>query len=74
MSKRIYVGNLPSTASRTQVQDLFSKYGKVSSVEIARDGTATIEMVSGGDSAIKALHQTDMGGRTINVKDIPLRR
>ena len=74
MSKRIYVGNLPFSATNDEVTDLFSEYGEVESVHLVTDrdtgrprGFGFVEMTSGGDEAIEALNQYDMGGRSLKV-------
>ena len=76
MSKRIYVGNLPFSATQDEVSDLFSEYGQVESVHLVTDrdtgrprGFGFVEMSSGGDEAIQALNQTEMGGRSLNVNE-----
>lgn len=70
MSKRIYVGNLPFRASEKDIREMFGRHGKVVSVEISR-GTATVVMADGAsaDRAISALHQSQMGGRSLNVNE-----
>jgi RNA recognition motif-containing protein len=74
MSKRIYVGNLPASFTQAQVKDLFARYGTVSSVEMSRDGTVSVEMSSGADKAIRSLNQKDMGGVVLKVWDVPMKR
>ncbi len=76
MSKKIYVGNLPFTATDDEVRDLFTQYGTVESVNLITDretgrprGFGFVEMADGADEAIQALHQTDMGGRSLNVNE-----
>ena len=76
MSKRIYVGNLPFSATRDEVQDMFAEYGPVTDVHIVMDrdtgrprGFGFVEMSTGADEAIEALNQSDMGGRTLNVNE-----
>ncbi len=76
MSKRIYVGNLPFSASDQELQDLFGEYGTVESVNLITDretgrprGFGFVEMSSGADEAIQALHQKEMGGRSLNVNE-----
>ena len=76
MQKRIYVGNLPFSATNDEVTDLFSEYGQVESVHLVTDrdtgrprGFGFVEMSSGGDEAIEALNQREMGGRTLNVNE-----
>ena len=74
MSMRIYVGNLPFTATEDEVRQLFGTYGNVESVNLISDretgrprGFGFVEMSEGADEAIQALHQTDFGGRSLNV-------
>ncbi len=76
MSKRIYVGNLPFSASDDQIRSLFSEHGTVEAVNLITDretgrprGFGFVEMSSGADEAIQALHQTDMDGRSLNVNE-----
>jgi len=35
--KKLFVGNLPSSAKEQEINDLFSQYGKVRSIKIATD-------------------------------------
>ena len=60
MSKSIYVGNLPWSATEEQVQDIFAEYGSVLSVKLVSDrdtgrarGFGFVEMEDG--DAINAL-------------------
>ncbi len=76
MSKKIYVGNLPFTANDDEVRELFSEYGTVESVNLITDrdtgrprGFGFVEMENGADEAIQALHQSMMGGRSLNVNE-----
>ncbi len=69
MSKRIYVGNLPFSATSSAVRDLCARYGKVRSVQLDR-GRAAVEMESETDAlkVVKALARTRMGGKSLEVK------
>ena len=77
MSKSIYVGNLPWSATEEQVQDLFSEYGNVLSVKLDSDretgrarGFGFVEMEDGdADAAIEALDNVSFGGRTLRVNE-----
>lgn len=77
MSKKIYVGNLPFTATEDEVRDLFEEFGSVSSVSLITDretgrprGFGFVEMEdSGADGAIRALDGKDMGGRNLKVNE-----
>ena len=71
----IYVGNLPFSTNEEEVRNLFSAYGTVDAVSLNlgsgdRGGFAGfgfVEMSSGGDEAIAALNQTELGGRRLVV-------
>ncbi len=74
MSTNIYVGNLPFTTSAEEVQELFSQYGTVEAVNLITDretgrlrGFGFVEMSSGGEEAISALDQQELGGRRLTV-------
>ena len=74
MSTNIYVGNLAFTTDADEIRDLFSPYGEVESVNLITDrdtgrlrGFGFIEMSSGGNEAIEALNQKEVGGRTLTV-------
>jgi RNA recognition motif-containing protein len=73
---RIYVGNLPYTCTADEVRELFSSYGNVDSVNLITDretgrprGFGFVEMASGGEAAISALHSAAFGGRTLTVNE-----
>lgn len=74
--KKIYVGNLPFSATEDEVRELFSEFGEVVSTSLISDretgrprGFGFVEMESGADQAIQALHQKEMGGRSLNVNE-----
>ena len=77
MSLRIYVGNLPFTATQEEVEKLFSQYGGIVSCFLPTDretgrprGFGFVEMSDeDGQKAISALDGTDMGGRTLRVSE-----
>ncbi len=77
MTQRIYVGNLPYSATEEELQALFEQHGEVIScaLPIDRDtgrprGFGFIEM-SNEDAAkaIQALDGRDFGGRTLRVNE-----
>jgi RNA recognition motif-containing protein len=80
--KKIYVGNLPFTATEDQIRQLFTEHGEVQSVNLITDrqtgqarGFGFVEMeTSGADKAIQALNGTDLGGRSLNVNEAKPRR
>jgi len=76
MSKKIYVGNLPFTATETEIRELFSQYGEVSSVSLITDrdtgaprGFGFVEMEAGAQEAIQALDSKMLGGRNLKVNE-----
>ena len=77
LTQRIYVGNLPFSATEEQVEQLFSAHGEVISCALPTDrdtgrprGFGFIEM-SNEDAAkaIQALDGNDFDGRTLNVNE-----
>ena len=76
MSKKIYVGNLPFSATEDEVRQLFSQYGRVTSVSLITDrdtgaprGFGFVEMETGAAEAIQALDNQQMGGRNLRVNE-----
>ncbi|MGL4722475.1 MAG: RNA recognition motif domain-containing protein [Desulfovibrionaceae bacterium] len=77
MSKSIYVGNLPWSATEDELGALFSEYGEVLSVKIIADretgrakGFGFIEMdESSAAAAVEALDNSSFGGRTLRVNE-----
>lgn len=76
METRLYVGNLPYSASEEELESLFSKAGTVKSVTIVRDretgrsrGFAFVEMESQAEAekAISLTNGKDLGGRPLTV-------
>jgi hypothetical protein len=75
--KKIYVGNLPFTATEDEVTELFGAHGDVHSVALINDretgrprGFGFIEMDdSAATAAISALDGHDMGGRPLRVNE-----
>ena len=78
MGRRLYVGNLPYSATEDQLTELFGRAGKVDSVRVMRDmatgrarGFAFVEM-SNDDEAQKAItefHEHQMDGRALVVNE-----
>jgi RNA recognition motif-containing protein len=83
LSKKLYIGNIPFTATEDQLRALFEKHGAVQSVSVISDretgrprGFAFVEMAepSGAQAAIRVLDGTDFGGRTLRVNEAQDRR
>jgi RNA recognition motif-containing protein len=76
MSK-IYVGNLPFTATEATVRELFAQHGAVESVALITDrdtgqprGFGFVEMPrTDAARAIQSLNGQDMGGRALKVNE-----
>ena len=76
MSK-LYVGNLPFSATETEVEDLFAQHGTVTSVALPTDretgrprGFGFVEMSDADASkAMRALDGTQFGGRDLRVNE-----
>lgn len=78
MGRKLYVGNLPYSATEQDLQDLFGSAGTVDTVNVMRDmatgrarGFAFVEMASDEDAqkAISMLNDRDFGGRNLTVNE-----
>lgn len=78
MGRRLYVGNLPYSATDEDLNELFSRAGGVANVHVMRDqatgrarGFAFVEMTTdeGAQAAIDQLHEFQMGGRALVVNE-----
>jgi RNA recognition motif-containing protein len=75
--KKIYVGNLPWSATDAELRDLFSTVGTVHSAAVVSDretgrsrGFGFVEMDEGdAEKAISELNGRDMGGRALRVNE-----
>src|ERR671938_311405 len=78
MGKRLYVGNLPYSATEEQLTELFGRAGKVDNVRVMRDmatgrarGFAFVEMSTDEEAqrAIGEFHEYRMEGRALVVNE-----
>ena len=78
MGKRVFVGNLPFSATEDQLRELFSAHGAVTTAEIVKDkftersrGFAFVEMATdeAAAAAVAALNQHQMDGRALTVNE-----
>jgi RNA recognition motif-containing protein len=78
MARKLYVGNLPFSATEDDLQSLFAGAGTVESVNVVRDaatgrmrGFAFVEMGSDEEAqqAISMLNDRDFGGRNLTVNE-----
>lgn len=76
--KKLFVGNLPFSATEEEVRSLFSEFGEVQGVIIPTDrdtgkprGFAFVQMAVDEDAekAIAAVNGRNMGGRALNVNE-----
>lgn len=76
MNEKLYVGNLPFTATESELRALFEPYGTVRRVDVITErdtgrprGFAFVEMVdaAGAESAARGLEGRSMNGRTLRV-------
>jgi RNA recognition motif-containing protein len=73
----IYVGNLPFSATESDVRGLFEKHGSVQSVKLVNDretgrprGFGFVEMpATDAQTAIQHMNGFDMGGRPLRVNE-----
>ena len=78
MGNKLYVGNLPFSATDDSLRDLFGQAGTVTDVMIALDrqtgrsrgfGFVTFSTDEEAAAAIEKFHGSDMEGRTIQVNE-----
>jgi RNA recognition motif-containing protein len=77
MSKKIYVGNLPPSATEDEVRALFERHGTVHSVTLITDrdtgrprGFGFVEMDdAAAEAAIAALANVVLGDRNLTVNE-----
>ena len=77
LSKKIYVGNLPFSATEEQVRELFGEHGDLESIAMITDrdtgrfrGFGFVEMEdSAASAAINALNDTMFDGRALRVNE-----
>ena len=73
---KLYVGNLPFSATETELRELFGNHGTVDSINLITDrdtgrprGFGFVEMADGGEAAMSALNGTEMDGRNLTVNE-----
>ena len=78
MNTKMYVGNLPFSATDAEVRELFAQYGDVTDVHLPMDremgrprGFAFVTMgdTAGMNSAIQALNGKEWQGRSLAVNE-----
>ena len=83
MSKKLYVGNLPFSTTEDELREAFARHGEVESVNVITDretgrsrGFGFVEMgdQSAAEEAMRALDNSDFGGRNLKVNEAQDRR
>jgi RNA recognition motif-containing protein len=78
MARRIYVGGLPYSVDSSELEQIFSEHGQVSSAQVIMDretgrskGFGFVEMgdEAQAQAAISALNGAEHGGRTLTVNE-----
>ncbi len=76
MVRKLYVGNLPYSATETNLKDLFGQFGIVESVKIVTDnfdgrskGFGFVEMSTEeeANAAVSGLNGTELEGRSLKI-------
>jgi RNA recognition motif-containing protein len=75
MSTDIYVDHLPVDVTAEEIREIFCAYGIVEHVSLIKNqetgrlcGFGFVEMQSGANEAIAALHNSELGGNCLNVQ------
>ena len=83
LSTKLYVGNLPFSATEEDVRALFEPHGALSSVAVIADretgrprgfGFVEFQDASSAEAAMRALDGMDMAGRSLRVNEAHDRR
>jgi RNA recognition motif-containing protein len=83
LGKKLYVGNLPYTATEEELRSLFEQHGATTSVAVIMDretgrsrgfGFVEFETEEAAEAARNALDGADMGGRPLRVNEAQERR
>jgi RNA recognition motif-containing protein len=76
METKLYIGNLPYSATEKELRDLFSQAGEVSEVVLIKDRNSgrskgfafvTMSNQSEVEKAIQMFNEQDLGGRALKV-------
>ena len=82
MSKKLYVGNLPSSVTAEDLSIRFARFGIVASADVVmetrtsqnrRSGLVEMTTDAGAIAAINGLNFTQFGDLTMSVRAVPLK-
>jgi RNA recognition motif-containing protein len=83
MEKRLFVGNLPYSVSEEELEEVFAGHGPVVSTVIVRDretgrsrgfGFVEMETEQAAEAAMRAMNETELGGRPLRVNEAQPRK
>jgi cold-inducible RNA-binding protein len=83
LGKKLYVGNLPYSATEAELRQLFEQHGAVVSITVITDrdtgmsrgyGFVEMEAPADAETAIRALDGQEFGGRNLRVNEAQERR
>ncbi|MCB1277220.1 RNA-binding protein [Prosthecobacter sp.] len=78
MNTKMYVGNLPFTATEDDVRALFTDYGTVTDIHLPMDRDSgrprgfafvTMDSQTAMNEAIRGLNEKDFGGRNLTINE-----
>jgi cold-inducible RNA-binding protein len=78
MNTKMYVGNLPFTATEEDVKALFTDYGTVTDIHLPMDRDSgrprgfafvTMDSQTAMNEAIRGLNEKDFGGRNLTINE-----
>ena len=83
MGKRLYIGNIPFSATEEELREIFGRHGTVTGVDLITDretgrprGFAFVDMEdsASAEAAIEAVDGSELGGRNLRVNEAKERR
>lgn len=83
LGKRLYIGNIPFSATEEELREIFGRHGTVTGVDLITDretgrprGFAFVEMEdsASAEAAMEAVDGSELGGRNLRVNEAQERR
>lgn len=78
MSTKLFVGNLPWSATEQELQEAFGQFGEIEDVHLPTDrdtgrprgfGFVTFKDSEAAQAAIQGMHEQEFGGRPLTVNE-----